>query len=187
MPATGEVTWNGVPVVDRAAFFAPPRSAYTAQVPRLVSDTLRCNILQGLSESDVDLQAAIAIVGLGKDIETLEDGLDTVVGPRGIKLSGGQIQRSAAARMLVRQPELVIFDDLSSALDINTENQLWANLFAPPRSKQPAYLAVSHRRAVWQQADQILVLANGQVVGQGRLTELLNHCEEMQQLAVTTV
>ena len=64
-----------------------------------------------------------------RDLEELENKLETLVGARGVKLSGGQGQRAAAARMFVRQPELLVFDDLSSALDVETEHQLWERLF----------------------------------------------------------
>ena len=117
-------------MIDAAEFFRPPHSAYTPQVPRLFSTTLRENILMGVSNGDEGeatspLQAAVRQAVLEPDVATLEHGLDTVVGPRGVRLSGGQVQRSAAARMLIRDPELLVCDDLSSALDVETEQLLW--------------------------------------------------------------
>ena len=97
----GEVRWNGRVVDDTRNFLIPPRCAYTPQVPRVFSDTLRNNILLGLPEGEVDLRGAIRSAVLEEDVETLERGLDTLVGPRGVKLSGGQVQRTAAARMFV--------------------------------------------------------------------------------------
>lgn len=97
----GEIRWNGMPVDDPAAWFRPPRCAYTPQTPRLFSDTLRANILLGLAD-DRNLLPALAQAVLETDVAVLERGLNTVVGPRGVRLSGGQVQRSAAARMLVR-------------------------------------------------------------------------------------
>ncbi|MDP8909726.1 MAG: ABC transporter ATP-binding protein/permease, partial [Chloroflexota bacterium] len=126
----GEIRWNGERVDDPGSFLVPPRCAYTAQVPRLFSTTLRENLLLGLPEDAVDLGGAIRAAVLEDDIRTLEAGLETKVGPKGVKLSGGQIQRSAAARMFVRDPELLVFDDLSSALDVQTEQALWDRLFA---------------------------------------------------------
>ena len=122
----GEIRWNGEPVAMPAEFFRPPHSAYTPQVPRLFSTTLRENILMGVSNGDEGeatspLQAAVRQAVLEPDVAALEHGLDTVVGPRGVRLSGGQVQRSAAARMLIRDPELLVCDDLSSALDVETE------------------------------------------------------------------
>ena len=124
----GEVRWNGQPIGDPAAFFVPPRTAYTAQVPRLFSESLKANILLGLPETKVDLDGAIRAAVLEQDVPQLDHGLDTVVGARGVKLSGGQMQRTAAARMFVRNAELLVFDDLSSALDVETEKTLWERL-----------------------------------------------------------
>ncbi|MCU0493575.1 MAG: ABC transporter ATP-binding protein/permease, partial [Chloroflexaceae bacterium] len=157
----GSIHWNGMAVADPASFFVPPRSAYTPQVPRLFSDSLRDNVLLGFNaetQPDVNaetqrreetetkpttsaplhlsasaletaaLERALHLAVMERDVTTLERGLDTVVGPRGVRLSGGQMQRTAAARMFVRQPELLVFDDLSSALDVETERTLWERL-----------------------------------------------------------
>ena len=184
---SGEILWNGERVTDPSTFFVPPRSAYTPQVPRLFSETLRGNVLLGLPEAEVDLERAVKTAVLASDIATLENGLNTVVGPRGVRLSGGQVQRTAAARMLVRDAELLVFDDLSSALDVETEKQLWENLLGNQkaeggRQKNATYLVVSHRRLALQQADRIVVMKNGRLEAVGKLDELLTTSEEMQYL-----
>jgi ATP-binding cassette subfamily B protein len=175
----GVVRWNGRAVADPAAFLVPPRAAYTPQAPRLFSESLRDNLLMGLPERDGRLERALRAAVLEDDLTTLERGLDTLVGPRGVKLSGGQVQRAAAARMFVRAPELLVVDDLSSALDLETEQILWERLAG---WRGASVLAVSHRRAALRRADQIVVLVEGRVADRGRLDELLERCEEMRRL-----
>lgn len=175
----GQILWNGVLVEEPQEFFVPPRCAYTPQVPRLFSEALRDNILLGVPASEAEIEEAVRLGVMEDDLPTLENGLDTLVGPRGVKLSGGQMQRTAAARMFVRRAGLYIFDDLSSALDVETENLLWDRVFAAQRG---ASLVVSHRRPALERADQIVVLKEGRVEAVGTLSELLKSCEEMQRL-----
>ena len=206
LPADGEWFWNGDPVTDPASFLVPPRTAYTPQVPRLFSATLRDNILMGMPPEEVNIEAAIYAAVMEEDIKTLENGLDAMVGTRGVKLSGGQVQRSAAARMFAQRPSLYVFDDLSSALDVNTEQKLWERLFAGMKGsgesapqnevgrlttaaqssdtagQTPTCLVVSHRRPALRRADRILLLKNGRLHDQGQLGELLARNEEMRRL-----
>jgi ATP-binding cassette, subfamily B, bacterial len=176
---SGEIYWNGKRVDQLTNFFSPPHCAYVPQVPYLFSETLRDNILLGLCERDVDLQGAISAAILDQDINDMADGLETKIGPRGTRLSGGQMQRTAAARMFVRDAELLVCDDLSSALDSETEHALWEGLLKRPGI---TCLVVSHRPAILQRADHIIVLEDGQIEAEGRLDELLGSSAEMKRL-----
>ncbi|CAM3676178.1 MULTISPECIES: ABC transporter ATP-binding protein [Paenibacillus] len=181
LPAeAGDIRWNGERIDNPADFFIPPQSAYTAQIPRLYSDKLRNNILLGIEEKPGSLDRALHAAVMEEDIKHLQDGLETMVGPRGVKLSGGQAQRTAAARMLVRDAELYVFDDLSSALDVETERKLWERLFRERRGA--TCLVVSHRRAALNHADHIIVLNGGVIEAEGTAEELLRSSESFRQL-----
>jgi ATP-binding cassette subfamily B protein len=182
--ASGTIAWNGQPVEDPGSFLVPPRAAYAGQLPRLFSATLEENLRLGWPAGADDLAAALHLAALDRDVAAMPQGLDTIVGPRGVRLSGGQVQRATAARALIRTPELLVVDDLSSALDVETETLLWSRLAdAAGNGHGPnTVLVVSHRKAALERADQVLVLDQGRMVGCGPLDELLATCAEMQRL-----
>jgi ATP-binding cassette, subfamily B, bacterial len=159
---SGTIRWNGVPVEDPSMVLVPPRAAYLPQVPRLFSEPLGSTILLGASGDG--LQRALWLTCLDEDLARMPEGAGTVIGPRGLRLSGGQIQRAGAARALVRSPQLLVVDDLSSALDVETEARLWERVgdggFATA-------LLVSHRAQVLERADRIVVLESGRLVETG--------------------
>lgn len=177
---SGTITWNGAPVTDPGLELTPSRVAYVAQVPRLFSARLGENVTLGWPASPGDIDAALKIASVFDDVAAMPEGTATLVGPRGMRLSGGQAQRTAAARALVRTPDLLVVDDLASALDPQTESRLWSALAMLPT----ACLAVSHRPIVLEHATRIVVLEHGRVVGVGPLPDLLNSCAELQRLWV---
>ena len=156
---TGGVLWNGHGLEDRAAFLIPPNAAFLPQVPQLISDSVADNIALGIVDG-AQLTLALQLAAVLADIDEMPEGVHTLIGPRGLRLSGGQRQRVATARALAHSPELVVLDDLSSALDIETELQLWANLSAAGMT----VLAVSHRTVAFDRADQVLRLEDGRLL-----------------------
>ena len=153
---TGELLWNGRVLLDPAAFLVPPNAAFLPQVPQLISDSLADNISFG-DAAHADIERAIELAVMGADVAAMPDATSTLIGPRGLRLSGGQRQRLAGARAVVHRPELVVLDDLSSALDVETELQLWTNL----ADAGMTVLAVSHRAVAFDRADRVVRLDAG--------------------------
>jgi ATP-binding cassette, subfamily B, bacterial len=153
---SGEVRWNGELLTDRAAFLVPPNAAFLPQVPQLISDSVRDNVALG-PVPPAELARALALAAIDDDVAALPSAEATLIGPRGLRLSGGQRQRLATARALVHAPELIVLDDLSSAVDVETELQLWDNLSGAGLT----VVAVSHRAVAFERADQILRLDAG--------------------------
>ncbi|CAN5455007.1 ABC transporter ATP-binding protein [soil metagenome] len=157
---SGEIRWNGFVVTDPSAFMVPPNVGFLPQVPQLLSDTVADNIGLG-PVTAVQIERAVALAVFADDLAEFPEGTDTLIGPRGLRLSGGQRQRLAAARAFVHAPEIVVLDDLSSALDVETELLLWRQL----AEAGITVLAVSHRAVAFDRADQVLRLDRGRLIG----------------------
>ena len=155
----GTIRWNGAAMDDPSTVMVPPRAAYLPQVPRLFSEPLADTVLLGVPPDG--LGHALWMTCLDEDLATMPDGATTLIGPRGLRLSGGQIQRAGAARALVRRPQLLVVDDLSSALDVETEARLWDRVAGGGFATA---LLVSHRPHVLERADRVVVLDHGRVV-----------------------
>ncbi|RMI30764.1 ATP-binding cassette domain-containing protein [Streptomyces triticirhizae] len=148
-PGEGELWWNGQRIARPQEFLVPPRCGYLPQEARLFSGTLRENILLGREPDESAVRAAVRLALLEDDLARMPDGLETVVGPRGQRLSGGQVRRVALARLLSREPELLVLDDPLAGLDIDTARALWTNL----RARRRALLLVAHEPWVLREAD----------------------------------
>ncbi|MDG1878694.1 MAG: ABC transporter ATP-binding protein [Acidimicrobiales bacterium] len=155
----GGIEWNGQAVDDIAAWMVPPQAAYLPQIPRLFSESIASNIRLG--REGYDFEGVLELTTLSHDLAEMPDRIDTRVGARGLRLSGGQAQRVATARSLLTQPELLLIDDVSSALDVATELQLWTSLRAQGRS---TIIAVSHRQLAFDLADEVITLKDGWIV-----------------------
>lgn len=149
----GTIEWNGTVIDDLGEWMVPPNCAHLPQVPRLFSESLIDNITLGRDGDNVG--ATLEATALAVDLAEMPDGLATRVGARGLRLSGGQVQRVATARSLLTEPELLVVDDLSSALDVETERELWRHV---REGASTTVIAVSHRRFVIDQADQVVRL-----------------------------
>ncbi len=156
IPSSGDLRWDGDEVTEPSKVLVPPRVAYVPQVPRLFSEPLAHAVLLGLPPER--LAGALHLACLEDDLATMPEGTATTVGSRGVRLSGGQVQRVAAARALVRRPRLLVVDDLSSALDAATEAEMWRRVLAAADLDGTAVLVVTHRESVLSRADQILTL-----------------------------
>ncbi|WP_137293190.1 ATP-binding cassette domain-containing protein [Nocardioides dongxiaopingii] len=161
---TGSIRWNGVEVDEAETFLRPGQVAHVSQVPRVLSGTFDDNIRLG---HERDVGSAVDDARLGLDVADA-GGIDAVVGHRGVRLSGGQVQRVALARALAADTELLLADDVSSALDATTEVELWSAL----RSRGAAVIGATSKRAALAQADRVVVLVEGEVAAIGPWSEL---------------
>ncbi|MEO9325836.1 ABC transporter ATP-binding protein [Nocardioides sp. C4-1] len=161
---TGSIRWNGAEIADAQTFLRPAQVAHVAQVPRVLSGTFADNVSLG---HERDLDRAFAAARLERDLADA-GGADAVVGHRGVRLSGGQVQRLALARALAADTELLLADDVSSALDAATEVELWAAL----RERGAAVVGATSKRAALEQADRVVVLVDGEVAAVGPWSEL---------------
>ncbi|MDN4173686.1 ATP-binding cassette domain-containing protein [Nocardioides sp. SOB77] len=163
---TGDIRWNGQDVEDPEVFLRPGQVAHVAQVPRVLSGTFADNVvLDHAVERGLD--AAVADARLGRDVEEA-GGPHSLVGHRGVRLSGGQVQRLALARALATDAELLLADDVSSALDAATELELWDAL----RRRGTTVVGATSKRSALARADRVVVLVDGRVAASGPWSEL---------------
>ncbi|MBL0748314.1 ABC transporter ATP-binding protein [Nocardioides sp. G10] len=163
--STGEIRWNDQPVTDPETEMRPSRVAHVAQVPRVLSGTFTDNV--ALAHADRSVMPALEAARMGRDVSEA-GGPHSLVGHRGVRLSGGQVQRLALARALAAEADVLLADDVSSALDAATEIELWRAL----RERGAAVIGATSKAAALAQADRVVVLDSGRVVDQGPWREL---------------
>src|SRR4051812_31940683 len=162
---TGTLNWNGQPVDEPELFLRPNQVGYVAQLPRVLSGTVADNIQLG---HELDAADAVSTAQLEHDLAAAGGGLQLLIGHKGTRLSGGQLQRLALARALAPRTELLIADDVSSALDVTTELDLWRAL----REHGVTVVGSTSKRAALARADRVVVLIGGRVEAQGTWREL---------------
>ena len=168
----GRVTIDGIDVRDLAEEELRHNIGFVFQEPILFSGTIRENICYGCSDvSDEEVITAAKIAQIHDFVVTLPQGYNTVVGQRGVNLSGGQKQRIAIARALIIKPAILILDDCTSAVDVETESRIWDGLTR--MMKNTTIFIVTQRVSTALRADKILVLDNGTVVAEGTHAELM--------------
>jgi ATP-binding cassette subfamily B multidrug efflux pump len=171
-PSEGAVFLDGIDVRELSPEDLRRAIGYVPQETFLFSATLGENIAFGVPDANADeIFRAARVAGLEPDIETFPEGLNTVVGERGITLSGGQKQRTAIARALLRDPRILILDDALASVDTATEERILGELAGVMRGRTT--ILISHRVSTIRNADRIVVLDGGAVADAGSHAELL--------------
>jgi len=167
----GKLFYNGVQSREISPATIRANSHMILQNPRLFNDTLRFNLTLGEDISEEKIAYALRTAQLEEVVQNMSEGLDTVVGRDGVRLSGGQRQRVAIARMLLKDPKIVILDESTSALDVHTETRLFARLWDYLQDK--TVITIAHRLSTIEKAEWIFVLEEGKVVDRGRPRDLM--------------
>ena len=169
----GEFQINGKSVGHYSRQSIEAMIGYVPQEHILFSKSVKDNIAFGKRNATLsDIERAIETAAFSEDLKRMPDGLETLIGERGVSISGGQKQRISLARAFIRQPEVLILDDSLSAVDAQTERRIIKNL-QDMRANQTTII-VTHRLSAIQQADWVLVLEDGQIVEEGTPNQLLN-------------
>jgi subfamily B ATP-binding cassette protein MsbA len=173
VPSSGSITFDGVPAVEFDVASLRRHIGFLTQEPILFNDTIRHNLLYALDEvpSDERIRAALDDSYCTEFVAELPDGLETRLGDRGVRFSGGQRQRLALARVLLQEPDILILDEPTSALDSESEQYIQKALEA--LHGRTTLVVIAHRLATVESADQIVVLSDGVVVETGTHAELI--------------
>lgn len=168
---SGEICFGGVPMSRIGADVVRDNIGVVLQQPSLLNGTVRENLCLGDEHDDEALWQALEIARIRPEIDSAPQGLDSLIGRNGMRLSGGQRQRLAVARMILRDPKIVLLDESTSALDAATEAELHAAMQAFLHGRTT--LIIAHRLSAVRQADRALVFEDGQIIEQGAHEELM--------------
>jgi ATP-binding cassette subfamily B protein len=146
---------------------------FVSQDPFLFYGSIRDNVVYSRDASDEEIEMALHLAGADEFVVDMEQGIDTLVGDRGVMLSGGQRARISLARAMLKKPSLLILDEASSALDAETERKIQSNLLGTGESRTT--IAVAHRLSTIRNADEILSMVDGVVVERGTHDQLVTN------------
>lgn len=182
-PVAGQITADGADIF--AALRAwQSKLGYVPQTVYLIDDSLRRNVAFALPDADIDeekLRVALQLAQLDNVVRALPNGLDTVVGERGARLSGGERQRVAIARALYHQPEVLVFDEATAALDSQTEHELTSAIES--LHGQKTLIIIAHRLSTVRSCDRLLFLRNGRIEAEGPFDQLLERNAQFRAFA----
>jgi ATP-binding cassette subfamily B protein len=171
IPSAGDVLIDNEPLSNYNQNNFRQKVGYVPQDPILFHSSIRDNLLWSLESSeDYELWNALRMANAEKFVTQLPQGIDTIVGDRGVLLSGGQRQRIALARALLRKPELLILDEATSALDTESEALIQQSIEELVHSM--TILVVAHRLSTIRKANQVYVMQNGNIIEEGSFLEL---------------
>ncbi len=168
----GDIFYNGVSIKEIGLDVVRENVALVLQSPVLFNDTLEFNLTLGKNHSPEEIRNALKMARLEEVVKELPEGLKSIVGKGGVKLSGGQRQRVAIARMILQNPKVVILDESTSALDMDTERELFDMLEEFLRNRTT--IIIAHRVSTIKQADYIYVLDEGRVVEMGDFEKFIH-------------
>ncbi|HEX9744969.1 MAG TPA: ABC transporter ATP-binding protein [bacterium] len=177
-PSEGEIRYGEKPLHRMNIYGFRERMGYIPQEATLFSESVKDNISFGREIPEGRIIEALDFAQVKEEMEGLPDGLNQVLGQKGLTVSGGQKQRLAIARALAGKPDILLMDDCTSALDAENERRFW-QMFTE-NYPDTACMIVTHRLATARQADVIYVLDRGKIVGQGTHNELIESCEAYQ-------
>lgn len=178
---SGEILVNGIDVKNLSQAELREKIGFVPQTAVLFSGTIAENIRYGKKDATIEeIEQALTIAQATEFVSGMEDGLDSIITQGGTNISGGQKQRLSIARALIRKPEIYIFDDSFSALDFKTDASLRAAL--KQETTNATVIIVAQRVSTIMDADKILVLDEGRIVGEGTHNELMETCETYKEI-----